>query len=68
MLVKFNLDHKIVTLHFKGNEEDPVPTLYILLPVSIDYTSFVFQVAGIVDSILHNTIRVMKKVELGKNF
>ncbi|XP_062170072.1 protein disulfide-isomerase 5-4-like [Alnus glutinosa] len=28
----------------------------------------VFTVAGIVDSILHNTIRVMKKVELGKNF
>lgn len=27
-----------------------------------------FQVAGIVDSILHNTIRMMKKVELGKNF
>ncbi|KAF7833868.1 protein disulfide-isomerase 5-4 [Senna tora] len=28
----------------------------------------VFTVAGIVDSILHNTIRIMKKVELGKNF
>ncbi|XP_039061099.1 protein disulfide isomerase-like 5-4 isoform X2 [Hibiscus syriacus] len=28
----------------------------------------VFTVAGILDSILHNTIRVMKKVELGKNF
>ncbi|PIN22357.1 COPII vesicle protein [Handroanthus impetiginosus] len=27
----------------------------------------VFTVAGIVDSILHNTIRLMKKVELGKN-
>ncbi|XP_039072244.1 LOW QUALITY PROTEIN: protein disulfide-isomerase 5-3-like [Hibiscus syriacus] len=27
----------------------------------------VFTVAGILDSILHNTIRVMKKVELGKN-
>jgi len=27
-----------------------------------------FQVAGILDSILHNTIRLMKKVELGKNF
>ncbi|KHN46530.1 Protein disulfide-isomerase 5-4 [Glycine soja] len=28
----------------------------------------VFTVAGILDSILHNTIRMMKKVELGKNF
>ncbi|KAL6530948.1 Protein disulfide-isomerase 5-4 [Orobanche hederae] len=28
----------------------------------------VFTVAGIVDSILHNTIRAMKKIELGKNF
>uniref|UniRef100_A0A2P2KUD2 Endoplasmic reticulum vesicle transporter C-terminal domain-containing protein n=1 Tax=Rhizophora mucronata TaxID=61149 RepID=A0A2P2KUD2_RHIMU len=28
----------------------------------------VFTVAGILDSILHNTIRIMKKVELGKNF
>ncbi|XP_061358237.1 protein disulfide-isomerase 5-4-like isoform X1 [Gastrolobium bilobum] len=28
----------------------------------------VFTVAGIMDSILHNTIRIMKKVELGKNF
>ncbi|PIN15131.1 COPII vesicle protein [Handroanthus impetiginosus] len=27
----------------------------------------VFTVAGIVDAILHNTIRLMKKVELGKN-
>ncbi|XP_017257453.2 protein disulfide isomerase-like 5-4 [Daucus carota subsp. sativus] len=28
----------------------------------------VFTVAGILDSILHNTIRLIKKVELGKNF
>ncbi|XP_020201988.1 protein disulfide-isomerase 5-4 [Cajanus cajan] len=28
----------------------------------------IFTVAGIMDSILHNTIRLMKKVELGKNF
>ncbi|XP_009358122.2 protein disulfide-isomerase 5-3 [Pyrus x bretschneideri] len=28
----------------------------------------VFTVAGIMDSILHNTIRMMRKVELGKNF
>ncbi|KAB5534787.1 hypothetical protein DKX38_017873 [Salix brachista] len=28
----------------------------------------VFTVAGILDSILHNTVRMMKKVELGKNF
>nr|KYP55315.1 hypothetical protein KK1_001526 [Cajanus cajan] len=28
----------------------------------------VFTVAGILDAILHNTIRIMKKVELGKNF
>ncbi|KAK8579136.1 hypothetical protein V6N13_142356 [Hibiscus sabdariffa] len=28
----------------------------------------VFTVAGILDSIFHNTIRMMKKVELGKNF
>ncbi|XP_031261995.1 protein disulfide-isomerase 5-3-like [Pistacia vera] len=28
----------------------------------------VFTVAGILDAILHNTIRMMKKVELGKNF
>ncbi|KAK7312891.1 hypothetical protein VNO77_37120 [Canavalia gladiata] len=28
----------------------------------------VFTVAGILDSILHNTIRIVKKVELGKNF
>ncbi|XP_071907513.1 protein disulfide isomerase-like 5-4 isoform X1 [Coffea arabica] len=28
----------------------------------------VFTVAGILDAILHNTMRLMKKVELGKNF
>lgn len=28
----------------------------------------IFTVAGILDSILHNTMRMMKKVELGKNF
>ncbi|XP_010267738.1 PREDICTED: protein disulfide isomerase-like 5-4 [Nelumbo nucifera] len=28
----------------------------------------IFTVAGILDSILHNTLRIMKKVELGKNF
>ncbi|XP_059664724.1 protein disulfide isomerase-like 5-4 [Cornus florida] len=28
----------------------------------------VFTVAGILDSVLHNTLRLMKKVELGKNF
>ncbi|XP_074310984.1 protein disulfide isomerase-like 5-4 isoform X1 [Silene latifolia] len=28
----------------------------------------VFTVAGILDSILHNTMRIVKKVELGKNF
>ncbi|XP_031105637.1 protein disulfide isomerase-like 5-4 [Ipomoea triloba] len=28
----------------------------------------VFTVAGILDSILHNTMRLMRKVELGKNF
>ncbi|XP_057529195.1 protein disulfide isomerase-like 5-4 [Amaranthus tricolor] len=28
----------------------------------------VFTVAGILDSILHNTLRLVKKVELGKNF
>ncbi|KAK2984814.1 hypothetical protein RJ640_004639 [Escallonia rubra] len=28
----------------------------------------VFTVAGIVDSVLHNTLRLVKKVELGKNF
>ncbi|KAJ4867887.1 Protein disulfide-isomerase 5-3 [Raphanus sativus] len=28
----------------------------------------VFTVAGIIDSVLHNTIRLIKKVELGKNF
>ncbi|CAK8577186.1 unnamed protein product [Lathyrus sativus] len=28
----------------------------------------VFTVAGILDSILHNTMRAMKKIELGKNF
>lgn len=28
----------------------------------------VFTVAGILDAILHNTVRMMKKVELGKNF
>ncbi|OIW03148.1 hypothetical protein TanjilG_11785 [Lupinus angustifolius] len=28
----------------------------------------VFTVAGILDSILHNTVRLIKKVELGKNF
>ncbi|KAJ3670413.1 hypothetical protein LUZ60_010737 [Juncus effusus] len=28
----------------------------------------IFTVAGILDSILHNTIRMIKKVELGKNF
>ncbi|KAG6393796.1 hypothetical protein SASPL_144369 [Salvia splendens] len=28
----------------------------------------VFTVAGILDSVLHNTIRMVKKIELGKNF
>ncbi|XP_028807665.1 protein disulfide-isomerase 5-4 [Neltuma alba] len=28
----------------------------------------VFTVAGILDAILHNTLRIMKKVEIGKNF
>ncbi|RYR21281.1 hypothetical protein Ahy_B03g066575 isoform C [Arachis hypogaea] len=28
----------------------------------------VFTVAGIIDSILHNTIKIMKKIEIGKNF
>ncbi|XP_057950768.1 protein disulfide isomerase-like 5-4 [Malania oleifera] len=28
----------------------------------------IFTVAGILDSVLHNTVRLMKKVELGKNF
>ncbi|GMH05719.1 hypothetical protein Nepgr_007559 [Nepenthes gracilis] len=28
----------------------------------------VFTVAGIMDSVLHNTMRIMKKIELGKNF
>ena len=27
-----------------------------------------FQVAGILDSILHQTMTLMKKIELGKNF
>ena len=34
----------------------------------VDDSSLWFQVAGIMDAILHNTIRLMKKVELGKNF
>lgn len=42
------------------------------LLVSRVLTNFFFrlglQVAGIMDSILHNTIRMMRKVELGKNF
>lgn len=29
---------------------------------------FLLQVAGILDALLHNTIRLVKKVELGKNF
>ncbi|QHO56695.1 hypothetical protein HN51_011397 [Arachis hypogaea] len=28
----------------------------------------VFTVAGIIDSILHNTIKIVKKIEIGKNF
>lgn len=32
-----------------------------------DFTCGFFQVAGILDSIFHNTVRLVKKVELGKN-
>ena len=34
----------------------------------VDKSFLWFQVAGIMDSIMHNTIRLMKKIELGKNF
>lgn len=36
-----------------------------VLPICI---YFLFQVAGILDSILHTAVRLIKKVELGKQF
>lgn len=46
--------------------------IFILPPRSLPTNAVVYfhilQVAGIMDSIFHNTMRLVKKVELGKNF
>ncbi|XP_057992705.1 protein disulfide-isomerase 5-3 isoform X2 [Hevea brasiliensis] len=53
----------VAKFHF---ELSPMQVLITENPKS--FSHFVTNVAGILDSILHNTIRMMKKVELGKNY
>ncbi|KAK1279697.1 Protein disulfide isomerase-like 5-4 [Acorus gramineus] len=57
---------------------EPAPMQVLVTEVPRSFSHFltnicaiiggVFTVAGILDSILHNTFRLMKKVEIGKNF
>ncbi|XP_074290490.1 protein disulfide-isomerase 5-4-like isoform X2 [Silene latifolia] len=66
-------DIPVAKFHF---ELSPMQVLVMENPRSFSHfiTNFcaiiggVFTVAGILDSILHNTMRLVKKVELGKNF
>ncbi|KAE8732171.1 Protein disulfide isomerase-like 5-4 [Hibiscus syriacus] len=63
----------VVKFHFKLSPmqvlitEDPKSFSHFLTNVCA-IIGGVFTVAGILDSIFHNTIRLMKKVEIGKNF
>ncbi|XP_047341887.1 protein disulfide isomerase-like 5-4 [Impatiens glandulifera] len=68
-----SLDVPVAKFHF-----DPSPMQISITETSKSFSHFitsvcaiiggVFTVAGILDSLLHNTIRMMKKVDLGKNF
>ncbi|XP_051125680.1 protein disulfide isomerase-like 5-4 isoform X2 [Andrographis paniculata] len=68
-----SLDIPVAKFHF---EPSPMQVLITENPKSFSHfitnvcaiIGGVFTVAGILDSILHNTLRIMKKVELGKNF
>ncbi|KAG0448753.1 hypothetical protein HPP92_027672, partial [Vanilla planifolia] len=46
--------------------ETPNPFSHFI--TNLSHHHGVFMVAGILDSILHNTMRLVKKVELGKQF
>ncbi|CAI0380050.1 unnamed protein product [Linum tenue] len=68
-----SVDIPVAKFHF---ELSPMQVLITELPNSFSHfitnvcaiIGGIFTVAGILDSILHNTIRLVKKVELGKNF
>ncbi|PKU69628.1 protein disulfide isomerase-like 5-4 isoform X1 [Dendrobium catenatum] len=68
-----SLDIPVSKFHF---EPSPMQVLVTEIPKSFSHfitnlcaiTGGVFTVAGILDSILHNTMRIVKKVELGKQF
>ncbi|KAJ6894511.1 hypothetical protein NC652_028315 [Populus alba x Populus x berolinensis] len=48
--------------------ENPKIFFAFLSPISVAIIGKGFRWLGILDSILHNTVRMMKKVELGKEF
>ncbi|XP_073058976.1 protein disulfide isomerase-like 5-4 [Primulina eburnea] len=68
-----SLDIPVAKFHY-----EPSPMQVLITEDSKSFSHFitnvcaiiggVFTVAGILDSILHNTFKLMKKVELGKNF
>jgi len=68
-----SLDIPVAKFHFQLS-----PMQVLILENSKSFSHFitnlcaiiggVFTVAGILDSVVHNTMKVMKKVELGKNF
>ncbi|KAK8967546.1 Protein disulfide isomerase-like 5-4 [Platanthera guangdongensis] len=68
-----SLDIPVAKFHF---EPSPMQVLVAEIPKSFSHfitnlcaiTGGIFTVAGILDSILHNTIRLVRKVELGKQF
>ncbi|CAI0437109.1 unnamed protein product, partial [Linum tenue] len=68
-----SVDIPVAKFHF---ELSPMQVLITELPKSFSHfitnvcaiIGGIFTVAGILDSLLHNTIRLVKKVELGKNF
>ncbi|XP_047334773.1 protein disulfide isomerase-like 5-4 [Impatiens glandulifera] len=68
-----SLDIPVAKFHF-----EPSPMQVLITETRKSFSHFitnvcaiiggVFTVAGILDAILHNTVRLVKKVELGKNF
>ncbi|CAN1318594.1 Protein disulfide-isomerase 5-4 [Linum perenne] len=68
-----SVDIPVAKFHF---ELSPMQVLITEIPKSFSHfitnvcaiIGGIFTVAGILDSILHNTLRLVKKVELGKNF
>jgi len=68
-----SLDIPVAKFHFQLS-----PMQVLILENSKSFSHFitnlcaiiggVFTVAGILDSVVHNTMKLMKKVELGKNF